>query len=105
LLERLELTQEQRVDALAGLVAGPEVVAKGFDDVIRRHPEMRGAALEHAEHRGHDATDGAQLLRCGALERGRGREEVAEQLVGAVDQMDVHDPNDTPNSAAGRPPA
>ncbi len=47
LLHRLELGVEQRVQALARLVARPERVAKRFDDVVRGHAQMRDAAFEH----------------------------------------------------------
>ncbi len=57
LLERRELRVEQRVHALAGLVAGPELVPERLDDVIGRHAQMRRAALEHAQDRPDDAPD------------------------------------------------
>src|SRR5207245_6145199 len=53
-LERLELRVEQRVHALARLVAWPERVAKRFDDVIGGHAQMRGAAFEHPQNRPDD---------------------------------------------------
>ena len=43
--------QQRRVDALARLVAGPEVVAERLDDVVGGHAEVGGAALEHAPAR------------------------------------------------------
>jgi len=97
--QRLELCVEQGVHAFARLVAGPEQVAKGFDDVIGGHAQMRGAAFEHAQDRPHDAAHRPQLLGSAPVEGGRRREEVAEQLERPVDQMDDHDSNDT----AGRP--
>src|SRR4029453_13280860 len=91
-LEGLELGIQHRIDPFAGLVARPEPVAERLDDVIRGHAQVRRAPLEHAEHRGHDAAHGPELLRGGALERRCRREEVTKELVRAVDQMDDHDP-------------
>jgi len=49
---------------------------------------MRGAAFEHSQNRSDDAAHRPQLLRRAPIEGRRRRQEVAEQLVGAVDQMD-----------------
>ena len=100
LLERLELAVQQRVDALARLVVRPERVAERFDDVIGGHSHVRGAAFEHAENGSDDTTDRPELRRRAPVERRRGREEVAEQLVRPVDEMNDHDQNHTP----GAPP-
>src|SRR5437899_2181373 len=37
LLQRVELRKERAVDAIAGLIARPETVTEGLDDVIGRH--------------------------------------------------------------------
>jgi hypothetical protein len=49
LLERMELREEGGLDTLAGLVARPELVAEGLDDVIGRDADVRGALLDHLE--------------------------------------------------------
>ena len=63
-------------------------------------PEMRGAALEHAENGSDDAAHRPQLLGGAPVEGRRRREEVAEQLVRPVDQVDDHDQHDTPGRAS-----
>ena len=50
LFERMELREQRGLDACAGLVAGPEPIAKRFDDVIGRDAEIGGAVLDHLEH-------------------------------------------------------
>src|SRR5262245_10649371 len=59
---------------------------------------MRGAALEHPEDRADDPPHRAKLGRRTPVEGRRRREEVAEQLVRAVDQMDDHEGDDTVES-------
>ncbi len=49
-LQRLELSPQRRLDSLAGLVIGPQVVAERFDHVIGRDADMRGALLDHLQH-------------------------------------------------------
>jgi hypothetical protein len=67
----------------------PEVVAEGFDDVIGRDADVRGAAVDHPENRSDDAADGADLAPLRVV-RLRDRIVVAEELVRAVDEVDVH---------------
>ena len=50
-LERMELIPQRRVDAVAGLVAGPELVAERLDDVVGGDSDVGRALLEHAQHR------------------------------------------------------
>src|SRR5262249_38675210 len=83
------------VQALAGLVAGPQPIAERLDDVIRGDPQMGRAALEQAQHRHDDTAHRLQLRRCAPVERGRRGEEVAKELEGTVDQMDDHSGYDT----------
>ncbi len=96
LFKRLELRVEERVHALTRLVARPELVAERLDDVVRGHAQVRAAALEHAQDRRDDAAHRPQLGGRAPIEHGRRREEVAEELVRAVDQVDMHGQNDTP---------
>jgi hypothetical protein len=88
LLQRLELGEQRGLDPLARLVPAPELVAKGFDDVIGGDPQMRGALFDHlqdpmqyTEHR----TQGA-ILACEAAQP----VEVTEQLVRTVDEVHDH---------------
>ena len=89
LLEQEELRQQLRLDPLAGLVAGPQPVAERFDDVIRRDGDVSGAAVHHAEDGTNHATDRGDLRAARIPGRGQ-RVVVAEQLVGAVDEVNVH---------------
>ncbi len=72
-----------------GLVAGPQVVAERLDDVVGGHAEVGGPLAQHAEHREHHAPGGADLLAV-VGRPWRLAEELAEQLVGPVDQMHLH---------------
>ena len=71
-----------------GLVSGPEPVAKRLDDVIGRDADVRRAAVDHAEDGGDHAADGGHFPAVGVARR-RERVVVAEQLVGAVDEINV----------------
>ncbi len=89
LLERPRLGPEIRVDALAGLVARPQVVAERLDHVVRCHADVRRAVAEQAEDRPEHAPDRRDLQAVGVVV-GRGAEEMAEQFVRPVDQMHPH---------------
>ena len=67
LLERLELGVERRVHALAGLVAGPEVVAERLDDVVggHAHDASRRPRACRARRRPRRAPRGAPAARSG----------------------------------------
>jgi hypothetical protein len=45
----VELSEECRLDALAGLVAGPDAVSKRLDDVIGRDTDVSRLLLEHLQ--------------------------------------------------------
>ena len=86
--EQRELREQVGLDASAGLVAGPELVAKRLDDVIGRDADVRRAAVIIP------STDvstprTAPTSRPSAIARGRKGVVVAEQLVRAVDEMNV----------------
>jgi hypothetical protein len=88
LLERMELGPQRRIDALARLVVRPQFVAERLDDVIRRHAQMRGPALDHLRHRMEHARDRAE----GRVDSAAAPDavEVAEELVGPVEKMGDH---------------
>ena len=85
----MELGPERGLDAVAGLVVGIEVIPKRLDDVIGRDAHVRRAGFEElqhgAEHPRHRGV--GRVLPLGAA---TDAVEVAEQLVGAVDQVDDH---------------
>jgi hypothetical protein len=85
----LELREQRRVDARARLVAGPQPVAERLDDVVGGHAYVAGAGVDHAEHRIEHAAHRTHFAAIGIARR-RHRVIVAEQLVGAVDEVDVH---------------
>ena len=55
--------------------------------MVRRDADMRGARGHHPEQRPDDAADGRDLAPVAVTRRGE-RVVVAEQLVGAVDEVD-----------------
>src|SRR5581483_8572897 len=75
--------------ALAGLVSEVEIVAKGLDHVVSCDAKVRLPGFNHRQHGSHNTANGSNLLPVSLL-CGRNREKVAEQLVGAVDQMNDH---------------
>src|SRR5207249_3073291 len=85
----MELRPQSGVDALSGLVAGPELIAEGFDDVIGRHADVRGSPLDRLQHRPEHPGHGAER-RVLALVEAAETVEVTEELVGAVDEMNDH---------------
>jgi hypothetical protein len=95
------LSEERRLDAGAGLIAGPEIVAKRFDDVIRGYTDVKCPTLDHLQHGMQDADHGTER-RILALGKAAKAVEMAEQLVCAVDQMDQHMPNElAPKALSG----
>ncbi len=97
--QRMELREQRRLDAGAGLVARPQPVAKGLDDVVGGHADVRGALLDHLQHRLQHPHDRA----VGAIRLGEATQavEVPEELVRAVDEVDDHRPvTRTPRRAA-----
>ena len=101
LLERMELRKQRGLDAGRGLVAGPQVVAERLDDVIGRDADMRRALLDHLQHRLQHAAHGAERAVL-ALVEAAVAVEVAEQLVGAVDEVDDHRVGMAGDSAVSR---
>src|SRR5207245_6957255 len=94
LFERVELREQRGVDALSGLVIGPQIVAKRLDDVVGRHAEVSGPLLDHLQDGVQHAAHGAEG-RILALGGAAAAVELAEQLVGAVDEMNDHSPERT----------
>ena len=89
LFQGMELRPERAIDAFAGLVVGPELVPERLDDVIGGDAEVGGALLDHLEHGVQQAGDGAEGLVLALVEAAQAVE-MAEQLVGAVQDMDDH---------------
>src|SRR2546429_2894762 len=89
-LERMELREQVRLDAFAGFIARPEIIAKRFNDVVGGHTDVRRASLEHPEHRAEHADDRGDFVAI-SVELFRHRVEMPEQLVGAVQEVDFHD--------------
>ncbi len=83
-LEHGELSEQLWRHPCTRLVARPQVVAKRFDDVVGRDADMCGAVLEESEGRSEDTDGRAERSGFGAAEV------LPEELVGAVDEMDVH---------------
>ncbi len=102
-LDQGELSQERRFDSGAGLVAGPEIVSKRFDDVIGGDTHMGGALLEELQDGADDAAGGAHVNPIG-VEVFRHREVVTEQLIGPVDEMHLHGERPSRDQGSGAPP-
>ncbi len=88
-LQHRELREQLRVHALTGLVAGPELVAKRLDHVIGRDTDVGRTSFEHHQHGAHNAAR-RRHLHAVRVEVGRNGEVVTEQLVGSVDEVDLH---------------
>src|ERR1035438_10150038 len=88
-LEWFKLCEEGGLNALAGLVAAPKLVAEGFDDMVRGYPYMRRTFLDHLQDGVEQTDDGAErpILALGEAAQAI---EVAKQLVGSVDEMNDH---------------
>ena len=78
------------------LYPGPELVPERLDDLVGGHAHVGRPLLEHHEDRADDPADRGDLHAV-VVEVGRDGEVVAEQLVRAVDQMDLHRGHDTPD--------
>ena len=95
LLRDGELGEDGGIHALLGLVARPEVVAEGADDPVRRAPDVRGALLAQEEAQLLDeAGDAGQDHPVPAEDRRARREVRPEQLVGGIDEVELHVPAD-----------
>ena len=87
-----ELGQELRRHAGRRLVAREQVVAERFDDPVRGAPDMGGAFLAKEEEQLLDEPGHARQHDPVAPEHRRPRREMRpKQLVGRVDEMDVHE--------------
>jgi hypothetical protein len=88
-LERVELREQCGLDAVPCLIAGPETVAEGLDDVIGRDTDVSRSGLDHLQDGIQHADHGAEgpILALGEAAKAV---EVAEQLVGAVYEMNDH---------------
>ncbi len=84
-LHHRELGQQLAGHPRRRLVAGPQVVAERLDHVVGRHPHVRRPVRHELEQRA-EHPDRRPLVEVAVV----GGEVVAEQLVGAVDEVDVH---------------
>src|SRR4051812_3817465 len=89
LFEQRELREQIGVNPGARLVSGPQPVPEGFDHVIGRDPEVVGALANQGENRCDHGTYCPNLAAV-AVASGRDRIIMPKQLVGAVDDVDVH---------------
>ena len=85
----MELREQCGVDAVSGLVAAPEAVAEGLDDVVRRDADMGRPFLDHLQDGVQHADDRAERPIRAAVDAAEAVE-VAEQFVRAVDEMNDH---------------
>ena len=101
LLGQRELVEQLGIHPGAGLVAGVDLVAERLDDRVEGGPEVGDVRLpEQGQRRRHDPVGGAHLPPVGSG-AGRRPEVRSEQLVGAVEQVELH-PSDV--TAPGSPP-
>ena len=89
LLERPGLGPQIGIDAFTRLVPGPQVVAERLDDVVGGHADVGGPLPQQLQHRADHPPHRGHLVP-GRVAMGRRAEEVAEQLVGPVDQVHLH---------------
>src|SRR5207244_5548778 len=89
LLEGMELRQQRRLDAGAGLVVRPKPIAKRLDHVVGGDAEVRVAVLDHLEHGLQHADDGAVGAVHAFVEPAQPIE-MTEELVGTVDEEKDH---------------
>src|SRR6266550_1277902 len=87
-LERMELGEQNWLDACAGFVVWPETVTKRLDDMIGRHSDVRGAVLDHLRNGMKNSGDGAER-RIGFL-KAPDSVEVTKKFVCAVDEVNDH---------------
>ena len=99
-LERLfkqrELSKETRIDTLARLVPGPEIIAKGLDDMVRRDADMGNSRFKHPSNASQHSACRGDLLTPAVRMWGHSVE-MAKQLVSAIYKIDVqtlHDPKE-----------
>ena len=57
----MKLREKICLDAGTGLVARPEAIAEGLDDVIRGHAYVPGAPVDHSEHGCNDPAHGGHF--------------------------------------------
>ena len=89
LLERHELRAQHGLDARAGLVAGPQRIAKRLDDVVGCDAQVRCTLLDHFQHALEDSGDCAERSVLALVEAAQSVE-MTEQLVRPVDQVHDH---------------
>jgi hypothetical protein len=89
LFELRELGEQRRLDSFAGLVPRPQLVAEGLDDMVGGNTHVSLALLDQLQHRLQHADYGA-VRPVPAFGEAAQAVEVAEELIGAVDEVDDH---------------
>jgi hypothetical protein len=90
LLGRVELREEVGLDPVAGLVASVELVAERLDHVVVGARDVRHVGLAHERDEGREQrAKRPDRLSLGVVSRRRAVEG-AEELVRAVDEVDLH---------------
>ena len=87
-LDHRDLLEDLRIHALTRLVARPHVVAEALDHVVGGDADVCRAVLH--QHQGRADHAGGRRIRMSVAVPRRRTEVLAEQLVGAVDQMNTH---------------
>src|SRR5688500_13232975 len=88
-LQRMELGEQSTVNALPGLVARPESVPEGFDDMIGRDSNVRRPRLDHLQNRVENS-DRRRVRRVDSLVEPSLTVEMPEELVSSVDEVNYH---------------
>jgi hypothetical protein len=90
ILKERKLSQKVGINSFAGFVSRPQGISKRFDDMVRRHPDVGDASLQHAQQGGKHTPHRTHLAPF-VVACMRQREKVAKKLVRAVYQVYFHD--------------
>ncbi len=90
LFKNRELREQLRWDAFTGLVSGIQIVAERFHHMVGGDPDVGHSLIDHRQDRAQHAAHGRDLLAVLASRLGESKE-MPEQLVCAVNQVNVHE--------------
>src|SRR6516225_2954498 len=90
LFENWKLRQQCRIDAFASLVTWIEIVPKRLNHMVGRNSDVRCSSPHHRENRSKHTAYRTNLLATGIF-GGRHGIKVAEEFVGAVNEIDIHE--------------